>query len=493
MSTFELLTYFCLFGLLVAFLYHYIYPLLLNAYFKSDSFTAIKNTVQQHVAECNDLNDHIEDLKYSYSDVASTNYGEADLTDSSRYNMNRPKWAGAMRDSRTYRCSSSVAKSADDQPFKYFCKYFNVSPDKDSLDKFEQALNNFAAAEQGKYLLANERDSILFEIRNSIPSFLQRHHQDRINEELGLKRVSLAQLYFPVYTFQYVSAGGNSRFSTSIEFNITKLEEFIVYLADLVNFRDSVAGQRALMTAKLREEIKTRDGYTCQACGLSTEDEPNLLLEIDHIIPLSKGGVTSKNNLQTLCWKCNRSKGSKILNHSAPERTSLKQALPVPETPPPLPTMNDQRSSESKVLNSTSKLDMTRPKAKPQPSSGTSKLDMTRPKAKPQPSSGISKLDMTKAETNAARSAKDDLRYSSYSRKGLIEQLYEIHEYTKDEAKTAVDSLDVDWKEQAVKSAEDNLRYSSYSRKGLIEQLYEIQEYTKDEAAYAAEKTGVCS
>ncbi|WP_252962744.1 Ltp family lipoprotein [Psychrobacter sp. PSP] len=75
----------------------------------------------------------------------------------------------------------------------------------------------------------------------------------------------------------------------------------------------------------------------------------------------------------------------------------------------------------------------------------------------------------------------------------MIEQLYEIHEYTKDEAKTAVDSLDVDWKEQAVKSAEDNLRYSSYSRKGLIEQLHEIQEYTKDEAAYAAEKTGVCS
>ncbi|WP_411815422.1 HNH endonuclease [Kurthia gibsonii] len=39
---------------------------------------------------------------------------------------------------------------------------------------------------------------------------------------------------------------------------------------------------------------------------------PNLLLEIDHIIPISKGGMSSEDNLQTLCWKCNRSKGAKI-------------------------------------------------------------------------------------------------------------------------------------------------------------------------------------
>lgn len=69
------------------------------------------------------------------------------------------------------------------------------------------------------------------------------------------------------------------------------------------------------MTPKLRYEIKARDNNTCQICGLSTKDEPNLLLEIDHIIPLSKGGMTTEDNLQTLCWKCNRSKGSKIYKH----------------------------------------------------------------------------------------------------------------------------------------------------------------------------------
>lgn len=55
-----------------------------------------------------------------------------------------------------------------------------------------------------------------------------------------------------------------------------------------------------------------RDDFTCKKCGISIKKEPNLLLEIDHIIPLSKGGLTTEDNLQTLCWKCNRSKGAKI-------------------------------------------------------------------------------------------------------------------------------------------------------------------------------------
>ncbi|OON85411.1 HNH endonuclease [Oribacterium sp. C9] len=67
------------------------------------------------------------------------------------------------------------------------------------------------------------------------------------------------------------------------------------------------------MTSKLRQQIKERDNYTCKFCGNSTHKEPNLLLEIDHIIPVAKGGYTVEDNLQTLCWKCNRSKSDKIM------------------------------------------------------------------------------------------------------------------------------------------------------------------------------------
>ena len=69
--------------------------------------------------------------------------------------------------------------------------------------------------------------------------------------------------------------------------------------------------ERAKMTKELRELVLRRDDYTCQLCGASRYDEPNLLLEVDHIVPVSRGGKTVLDNLQTLCWRCNRSKSAK--------------------------------------------------------------------------------------------------------------------------------------------------------------------------------------
>lgn len=69
--------------------------------------------------------------------------------------------------------------------------------------------------------------------------------------------------------------------------------------------------QRSAMTNDLREAIKKRDNYTCCICGNSVFKEPNLLLEVDHIVPISKGGKTDASNLQTLRWRCNRAKSNK--------------------------------------------------------------------------------------------------------------------------------------------------------------------------------------
>ena len=60
---------------------------------------------------------------------------------------------------------------------------------------------------------------------------------------------------------------------------------------------------------KLRYQVLKRDCFKCCACGASPAKDPSVELHIDHIIPWSKGGETSLENLQTLCSRCNLGKG----------------------------------------------------------------------------------------------------------------------------------------------------------------------------------------
>ena len=173
-------------------------------------------------------------------------------------------------------------------------------------------LNDFAAAEEGARLLDLRREELISSIGENIHHRAKADFPGRLRRELGFERVIFDEMTYPTYTFQFVSAGGNSSAGCEIEFHPEQIEDFIDYLDENIKFKKSVAGQRALMTQALRTSIKERDDYTCQKCGANIYEEKNLLLEIDHIMPLSKGGTSIESNLQTLCWRCNRTKGSKI-------------------------------------------------------------------------------------------------------------------------------------------------------------------------------------
>lgn len=67
--------------------------------------------------------------------------------------------------------------------------------------------------------------------------------------------------------------------------------------------------ERGKVSNKLRFSIYQRDGYRCCKCGIS---QAYAQLEIDHIVPISKGGKSVYSNLQTLCHKCNVEKGNKV-------------------------------------------------------------------------------------------------------------------------------------------------------------------------------------
>lgn len=280
-------------------------------YYKSEDFLKIKSRIKNHIDECNELNEHIEELKETYVNFKQTDYGNAINVDYSNYNYKRRELKSYKNSKYVYNCSLTVCRNAQQQPFKYLCKYFNIKSDEETLNNFEEVLNNFSAVEQGKNLLNNQKKEILDGLWNEVPWIIKAFSKKKFEKKLGFQQIDFSNVYFPKYVFNYISSGGNSSMHTDIILDIENLNRFLVYLNDLVKFRKSVAGQRALMTTKLRESIKKRDNYTCKKCGNSTEKEKNLLLEIDHIKPLSKGGITSEDNLQTLCWKCNRTKGAK--------------------------------------------------------------------------------------------------------------------------------------------------------------------------------------
>ena len=62
---------------------------------------------------------------------------------------------------------------------------------------------------------------------------------------------------------------------------------------------------RKSISKKLRFEVFKRDSFTCQYCGKSA---PEVILEVDHIKPVSKGGTDEMLNLITSCRDCNRGK-----------------------------------------------------------------------------------------------------------------------------------------------------------------------------------------
>jgi hypothetical protein len=62
----------------------------------------------------------------------------------------------------------------------------------------------------------------------------------------------------------------------------------------------------------LRFKIMQRDGFRCTACGNSPAIDRRCRLEIDHVVPWSKGGPTEPANLRTLCSVCNAGKGDAL-------------------------------------------------------------------------------------------------------------------------------------------------------------------------------------
>lgn len=82
--------------------------------------------------------------------------------------------------------------------------------------------------------------------------------------------------------------------------------------------------ERRVLSKKTRFEIFKRDKFTCQYCGRMA---PDVILEVDHIKPVAKGGKNDLLNLITSCRDCNRGKRDNILSDDVEIKKQQAQLL----------------------------------------------------------------------------------------------------------------------------------------------------------------------
>lgn len=86
-----------------------------------------------------------------------------------------------------------------------------------------------------------------------------------------------------------------------------------------------MAAKRKSISKKTRFEVFKRDSFKCQYCG---ESAPDVILEVDHIDPVSKGGADEMVNYITACRSCNAGKKDRKLSDNT---TLVKQRAQLEE------------------------------------------------------------------------------------------------------------------------------------------------------------------
>ncbi len=280
-------------------------------YYDSSEFKKIKETCKELMDSQKDFNEYINEKAQSISNLFGSRIVRNETVVDDEYNYIRPYKKTITP--FTAEVSASVFSSAENNPIEYVAKHFypNKAQYPEQIQKLQLLIEELETLKDAKQIIDNYKKDYQQYI-TGVPSYVMENDEDGFYSRLGFANISESVLTIE-YMFTYTSSGGMAK----RYFTVPMTEETIIELINVLESKLTMASfakeQRNLMTSKLRQEIKERDEFTCKVCGNSIFKEPNLLLEIDHILPVSKGGYTVADNLQTLCWKCNRSKGNKLI------------------------------------------------------------------------------------------------------------------------------------------------------------------------------------
>ena len=283
----------------------------ISEYYVSDNFIKIKETCNLLNSSRKEFNEYINEKSQSISKLFGTRIVRNETQCEDTYNYIRPYKKTITP--FTAEVSASVFSSAENNPINYIIKYFypNKNQYKEQIQKLKILIEELETLKEAKIIIDDYKKDYEQYIKN-VPSYVLENDENGFYSRLGLAVIDETILNIE-YKFVYTSDGGMAQRSFTVPMNEENIIELINALENKLSIETITKEQRAMMTTKLRTSIKERDNFTCCQCGNSIYKEPNLLLEIDHIIPISKGGLTIKDNLQTLCWKCNRSKGAKLI------------------------------------------------------------------------------------------------------------------------------------------------------------------------------------
>ena len=213
---------------------------------------------------------------------------------------------------RTYLIHAKAKSKANYDTFDYSAFLFKFIST--HMEEISDLLNKI-------YVNGREYKAYLANVSVSIPTPIETIHRYNISydefcqaeqimcREMLLSRPTLGIKFICDVT--YTTPKGKNIYKKHEEFIAPEIWNLWQQVVDYQNSRcdNSHAKERSKMTQSLRYDILKRDSFRCQICGRSASD--GITLEVDHIVPISKGGKTTPGNLRTLCKDCNRGKRDK--------------------------------------------------------------------------------------------------------------------------------------------------------------------------------------
>jgi hypothetical protein len=140
-----------------------------------------------------------------------------------------------------------------------------------------------------------------------------------INYEEAIRLYSIDRVITSLGTENFVFRGGVSARTQ---------QQSIITIGSILLTRGRVKPRRegcSFVPHLTNRALFRRDGHICLYCG---EKYRTIHLTRDHVMPMSRGGVDSWENVVTACFRCNNQKGNKT-----PEEWGGRKLLAVPYVP----------------------------------------------------------------------------------------------------------------------------------------------------------------